>query len=394
MLDWNRFVNLSGNYNMQRDLTTQVIKLARNIQQIAAPTFSEGRRGKFVLEQFRQIGLSDVEQDSTGNVYARLPGSESGLPLVVTAHLDTVFPDDTDLSLRNEKGRVFGPGIGDNSLGVAGLFGLFWMLQTVNNPENDNKHQTHTNFHGDLWFVANTAEEGLGNLRGMHSVVNRFGGDVLGYLVLEGMALGQIFHRGLGVKRYRVTVRTTGGHSWVDYGRASAVHELGELISQLTNIDIPAEPRTTLNIGVISGGTSVNTIAAEAFLELDLRSENPQTLDFLVHDVESICSNLEREDVKIELTVIGERPAGEIPSNHPLVEIARKSIESKGYQPNLSIGSTDANVPLSLGYPAICTGITRGDGAHTINESIITEPIQDGLEIITEIVEETFANLG
>ena len=117
-------------------------------------------------------------------------------------------------------------------------------------------------------------------------------------------------------------------------------------------------------------------------------------MDSLVHDVESICSNLEREDVKIELTVIGERPAGEIPSNHPLVEIARKSIENKGYTPNLSIGSTDANVPLSLGYPAICTGITRGDGAHTINEYIITEPIQDGLEIVTEIVEEIFAKMG
>jgi len=379
---------------MQRDLAPQVLQLAQEIQQIAAPTFSENRRGKFVLEQFRQMGLSDVERDSVGNVYARIPGSESGLPLVVTAHLDTVFPDDTDLSPRNEKGRVFAPGIGDNSLGVAGLFGLFWMLQTMNNPGNGDEQQPHTNFSGDLWLVANTAEEGLGNLRGMHSVVNRFGGDVLGYLVLEGMALGQIFHRGLGVKRYRITLRTAGGHSWVDYGRASAVHELGELISQLTNIDIPAEPRTTLNIGVISGGTSVNTIAAEAFLELDLRSESPHILDSLVHDVESICSNLEREDVKIELTVIGERPAGEIPSNHPLVEIARKSIENKGYTPNLSIGSTDANVPLSLGYPAICTGITRGDGAHTINEYIITEPIQDGLEIVTEIVEEIFAKMG
>lgn len=376
---------------MKNDYSAQVLQMAKAIQQIPAPTFAENRRAEFVLTQFRQLGLSDVGKDDAGNVFARLPGSGSGMPLIVTAHMDTVFPEATDLSIHYEQGKVFGPGIGDNSLGVAGLFGLIWALQSGDKDEATNLRHLQTNFNGDLWLVANTGEEGLGNLRGMRSVVNRFGGDVLAYLVLEGMALGQIFHRGLSVKRYRVTVHTAGGHSWVDYGKASAVHELGELISQIANIDLQTEPRTTLNIGVISGGTSVNTIAAEAFLELDLRSEGPDALAALVRDVKAICHNLNRDDVEITLTEIGERPAGGIPSDHPLVEIARKSLEARGYKPNLTIGSTDANIPLSKGYPAICTGITKGNGAHTIDEYIITEPIQDGLEILTGIVEKIFA---
>ncbi len=219
--------------------------------------------------------------DEVGNVYARLPGSGSSRPLVVSAHLDTVFPLSTDLHVTRRSSNpgaaptnveglalstVEGPGIGDNSLGVAGLFGLLWELNS------SSAQIAGSTLPGDIWLVANVGEEGLGNLCGMRAVVDRFGDRPLAYLIVEGMALGQIYHRGLGVQRYRITVDTPGGHSWVDYGRPSAIHVLGEIIYRLSNLSLPRVPRTTLNIGTISGGTSINTIAAHAQLELDLRS--------------------------------------------------------------------------------------------------------------------------
>jgi tripeptide aminopeptidase len=161
--------------------------------------------------------------------------------------------------------------LGDNSLGVAALFGLVWALR-----------ERKIELEGDVWFVANVGEEGLGDLRGMKAIVDRFGADVLAYLVLEGMALGHVYHRAVGVKRYRVKARTKGGHSWSDYGQPSAVHELAKLVVQLTALDLPKEPRTTMNVGKISGGTSVNVIAAEAFMDLDLRSEGQEALAELV----------------------------------------------------------------------------------------------------------------
>ena len=375
---------------MKSDLASQVLRLAETIQQIPAPTFNESERAQFVQKLFRENGLEDVAIDAVGNVYGKIPGVGDALPLVVSAHLDTVFPYETDLTIKHESERIRAPGIGDNSLGVAGLIGVLWLLKERKHLISEvvaSAEFVHSDLPGDLWLVANVGEEGLGNLRGMRAVVERFSGGVLGYLVLEGMAQGQIFHRGLGIKRYRIAIHTGGGHSWVDYGKASAVHELGELIVRLTNIELPRNPRTTLNVGVISGGTSINTIASDAFLELDLRSEDPSALNRLIEDVEIICQGLRRNSVKIDKVIIGERPAGGIPQVHPFVETARSSIEKKGINPNLTIGSTDANIPLSLGYPAVCTGITKGGGAHTIKEYILTQPVHTGLEIIGDIIE-------
>src|SRR5690606_12357518 len=154
----------------------------------------------------------------------------------------------------------------------------------------------------------------------------RFDGQVLGYLILEGMALGQIYHRGLGVRRYRIRAQTSGGHSWVDYGRPSAVHELARLVTRMTEIDLPENPRTTLNVGMISGGTSINTIAAEAALDLDLRSEDPAMLVWLAGSVERLVEYASRPGLRVTCKVIGERPAGGIPAGHPLVRLARSCL--------------------------------------------------------------------
>ncbi len=360
---------------MDPQLVNQVLELAIEIQQIPAPTFNESKRGAFIYERFTQENLKDVEIDEIGNVLGRLPGSGSALPIIVSAHLDTVFPSGTDLGCERLAEKVAGPGIGDNAVGLAGLFGLLWEL---------NQQQVILN--SDLWLVANVGEEGLGDLRGMREIVNRFAGQIQAYIVLEGMALGQVYHRGLGVRRFRITVNTSGGHSWVDYGKPSAVHELVRIVTRLLAIQIPAGPRTTMNVGVISGGTSVNTIAAEASLELDLRSEDVATLDELVKSVAGIFRESQSPDVRVSVELIGQRPVGEISQNHPLVALAVQGLEVVGIEPRLNIGSTDANIPLSLGYPAICLGLTTGNGAHTGSEYINLPPLDLGLKQLLLVI--------
>lgn len=354
----------------------RVLKLAVEIQQIPAPTFNETLRAEFIRDRFIQENLQDVHIDPIGNVYGRLAGSGSQLPVIVSAHLDTVFPSSTDLHLERQGEKLAGPGIGDNAIGLAGLFGLLWELE---------HHQV--SLESDLWLVANVGEEGLGDLFGMREVVNRFADQVKAYIILEGMALGQVYHKGLGVRRYRITVNTSGGHSWVDYGKRSAIHELSRFVSRLLEIQIPEEPRTTINVGVMSGGTSVNTIAAEAHLELDLRSENFDTLNRLEESVQSILQEFRYSGVEISAELIGDRPVGEISQSDPLVELVVRGLESVGIQPRLNIGSTDANIPLSLGYPAVCLGLTTGNGAHTVNEYINSAPLQLGLKQLRLVIE-------
>lgn len=368
------------------NLAERVIELAIEIQQIPAPTFAEGKRAEFVRALFVREGLSDVEIDVVGNVYGKFQVSSSRLnvkPLIISAHLDTVFPAETDLQVRREEGKVFGPGIGDNSLGVAALFGLLWGLRQGVPPLTlgDGRGE------GEIWFIANVGEEGLGDLRGMKAVVDRFGADVQAYLVLEGMALGSVYHRAIGVKRYRITAKTRGGHSWSDYGKPSAIHELSKLVVELTSMKLPESPRTTMNVGKISGGTSVNVIAAEAAIELDLRSDGQESLAELVSNVEKMIREASQSDVTFEAEVIGQRPAGEISADHPLIQLAQECIHEQGFESTLTSGSTDANIPLSKGYPALVLGISTGGGAHTTNEFINTNLVERGLGQLVRFVE-------
>jgi len=356
-------------------LVNRVIELAVQIQQIPAPTFQEARRAEFIHKLFVNEGLRDVCTDATGNVLARLPGNGKEKPLIVSAHMDTVFPLETDLSVKWGIELIHGPGLGDNSMGVAALFGLIWFLR-----------ERQTQLRGDVWFVANIAEEGLGDLRGMKAVVDRFGAEVHAYLVLEGLALGHVYHRAVGVKRYRVTARTAGGHSWSDYGHPSAVHELAKLVVGLTSSTLPTHPRTTMNVGKISGGTSVNVIASEASFDLDLRSEGQESLAELVSAVEKLIHHANRPGVSIAAKLIGQRPAGEISASHPLILIAKDCLREQGLDAGLISGSTDANVPLSKGYPAIVLGVTTGGSAHTIHEYINTAPITKGMEQLVRFV--------
>ncbi|HEY9151518.1 MAG TPA: M20/M25/M40 family metallo-hydrolase [Anaerolineales bacterium] len=352
------------------------LDLAVQIQQIAAPTFDEKQRAEFVCQRFIQEGLKDVSIDSVNNVYARLDGKSNLKPLIISAHMDTVFPLGTSLHATRDDERIYGPGIGDNSLGVAALFGLIWMLR-----ERKIKLQN------DVWFVGNVGEEGLGDLRGMKAVVDRFGENVKAYLVIEGMSLGHVYHRAIGVRRYRVTAKTAGGHSWSDYGQPSAVHEAAKLVTQIASLSVPVNPRTTLNIGKISGGTGINVLASEATFELDLRSESMEALTALIQQVEELIRSANKEGVKIEFEVIGARPAGEISAEHPLIRLAEECLREQGIKAELTSGSTDANIPLSRGYPATVLGVTTGGGAHTVHEYMDVGPVEKGMEQLVKFVE-------
>lgn len=358
-------------------------QLCVEIQQIAAPTGAEEERARWIAERFHLLGLADIRIDATSNVYGRLPGKADvegdhiGKTLLISAHTDTVFPAGTELTVRidEDEHRIYGPGIGDNSAGVAGLITLAESLVGISPPPSD------------IWFVANTGEEGLGDLRGMRAAVERLQGKIGAAIVIEGMGLGRIVHEALGSRRYRITAHAPGGHSWSNFGTASAIHALVLLASEIVQLKVPASPRTTFNIGKISGGTSVNSIAQEATLELDLRSADQRELRKLVKRVYNIVqrfqsSRWQRWGIRIEMETIGDRPGGAIDPDHPLVAAASSALAIAGLTENadLRMSSTDANVPLSLGIPAICVGITHGGDAHRLEEWIDPRPMPQGMQ--------------
>ena len=353
-------------------IVPDVVELAISIQQIPAPTFAEKARAGFIESLFKELSLVDVYQDELHNVYGRIPGQAPHQlpPLVVSAHTDTVFPIDTDLTIKNDGRLVYGPGLGDNATGVAGLLTIVRTLQT---------HSLSTPT--DIWFVANVGEEGLGDLRGMKAVVEHFGIDAT-YIVLEGGMYGQICYRAIGVRRYQITVEAPGGHSWGAFGTPSAIHVLGHLIVAIDDMQVPTVPKTTYNIGIIEGGRSINTIAQTASLLLDLRSEDTIILDALVTQVKTIVAQSQSRfpEVTMGMTLIGNRPAGQMPDNTPLIHWAQTALQYVGCEEVLFIaGSTDANIPLSKGGTAVCVGITESSHAHRLDEYIDTTYIPQGL---------------
>ena len=358
------------------DLTQKAIDLACDLQQVPSPTFHEERKAERIRQRFQALGLEEVRKDAAGNVLARIPGDDSARPMIFSAHMDTVFPENFPLTLNCTPERLSGPSVGDNSLGLASLLLIPDLIRSTGKRPA-----------GDIWLAATTCEEGLGDLHGIRAVAVRFGAAPIAYISIEGMGLGNILHRGLGVERYRVTINTSGGHSWVDYGQPSAVHEISTLAARLADLRLPKKPRTTLNIGVIQGGTSINTIASSAWMEIDLRSENADQLSGLSSRVRAAVDAAKRAEVEVFCERIGYRPPGELERGHPLIETASAILRELGLAVQLDIASTEANLPLSLGYPAITIGITTGDHAHSAREYINTAGISKGLQQILHLIQ-------
>ena len=351
------------------DLAAWTVEQAISLQQIPAPTFAEKPRAEYVVQQFRALGLEQIDIDRLYNVYGLLPGRQSTQRgVMLAAHTDTVFPPDTDLTLHRDGDLIYGPGLGDNSLGVAGILGAVSGLQRSGiMPERD------------LWIVATTREEGLGDLGGMRAAFKRMQPRVASVINVEGLAFGHVYHAGIAVRRLKISARTPGGHSWLHFGRPSAIHAIVQLGARITAIDPPQNPRTTYNIGLIEGGQSINSIATQAAIWLDMRSEERGALAAFEQRVRDQIAALSSPDVQFSIEIVGDRPAGSIATNHPLVEQALAALMQVGMRGTLETGSTDGNVPLSEGCPAVTVGISRGGNAHRLDEYIEVSPVASGL---------------
>ena len=351
---------------MARDRSIVGMQVA--ISEIAAPTGEEQQRGAWIASRFAALGLRHVHTDRAGNVIGRRDGLSEDAPVVVCAHLDTVFPRDTALRVRHDGGRLIGPGIGDNGRGLAAMLALAEEIDGV-----------HLCTRRAVEFVATTGEEGSGDLRGAKHFFRNGSQAPAAVIALDGAGDERVVHRALGSRRYHVAFHGPGGHSWAAYGVAHPVHALGNCVAQLTRLILPAEPRTTLSVGRVGGGISVNAIPGEAWLDIDLRSTSPSVLRTLDAQIRRIIATSTDEENGRRLTgtsalsstvnLIGERPCGETPADHPLVQSAIEATRLVGREPDLATASTDANVPISLGIPAIAIGAGgRGGDAHTPGE--------------------------
>ena len=246
----------------------------------------------------------------------------------------------------------------------------------------------------DVWFVANSREEGLGDLGGIRAAQARIAARLCGALVIEGMALGRVYHAGIAVRRLRIVCSGPGGHSWLHFGRASAIHGLMRLGAQIAALMPPEAPRTTFNIGVVEGGTSVNTIAASASLLLDLRSESPGALAALEKAARDLVAQAADPELSFSVTVVGDRPAGSIPRGHPLVCLADEVLGWLNIAAAFETGSTDANALLAAGVPTVTVGVTHGGNAHRLDEFIETQPVETGVWQLALIVTGALSGLA
>jgi tripeptide aminopeptidase len=347
------------------DLVQSIIRLC----EIAAPTFAEGPRARAVADELRALGLEDVRLDEVNNVIGVLPGPEPGPTFLLDAHTDTVFPAETDVRVRREGGKLIAPGVGDDTANLAcGLF-LLRLIRDCGLPVP-----------GTLIFSGTAGEEGLGDLCGIKAVMQALAGRVDYVLALDGQ-LGRICNQGVGSHRHKITVKAQGGHSWADFGAPSAIHALGAAIARLSKLDVPTNPRTTFNVGLISGGTSVNTIAESASLLLDMRSVSSEELAALEHRVLTILPEVAAEyNVHIEHQLVGDRPAGSQADTAWMVEAIREVHQALGLQTQVNAASTNANVPLSQGIPAVVIGAYTGKGTHRLEEWIDERSVLQGMK--------------
>jgi tripeptide aminopeptidase len=337
---------------------------------IPAPPFGERERAEYLSEKFSSLGLTEVEIDEEGNCLGLIKGTSLSPLLVVSAHLDTVFSAETDFSVTRSGKRLLAPGISDDGCGLVALVALARAIQTE-------KIRTE----GSILFVGTVGEEGEGNLRGVRYLLTRgrWASKVDAFLSFDGPGMDRITNRALGSRRYRVEISGPGGHSWGDFGLPNPVHALARAVAKLAGYPLPREPRTTFNVGRIEGGTSINSIPEKAAMDVDLRSGADAELRRLdsffrravkqAADEENATRRPGDPLLEPKVDLIGERPSGETPSDSPLVELALEATRILGVEPRLDQSSTDSNLPISLGIPAITLGAGGTSGAsHTLAE--------------------------
>jgi acetylornithine deacetylase/succinyl-diaminopimelate desuccinylase-like protein len=356
------------------------------ITEVPAPPFKEDKRGRLYADMLRQSGLTNVQIDPEGNVIGVRKGTGNGPLIAIAAHLDTVFPEGTHIQVRREGTKLFAPGVGDDSRALAVLLEIVRAMDAA-------RIQTTS----DILFIGNVGEEGEGDLRGMKYLFQRgpYKDKIKMFISLDPFGWGNdVTVGGVGSKRFKVTFKGPGGHSFGSFGVVSPAFALGNAIAKLSRMLVPSNPRTTFNVGVIGGGTSVNSIPFESWMEVDIRSEQKEELDKTVETFTRLMHEAEDEEnharstiqgrIEVEVKLIGDRPFGQVAMNSTIVQTAAAVIRAFGGNPTYGPSSTDSNIPMSMGIPAITleSGGTGGRN-HTLDEWIDVEkgPSVRGIEI-------------
>jgi acetylornithine deacetylase/succinyl-diaminopimelate desuccinylase-like protein len=335
---------------------------------VPAPTGDEGDRARWLQRRLAAAGLRDARTDQAGNVIARLPGRRSTAPIVVCAHMDTVFGRETPHVVTRTGHRYMGPSITDNSRGLAAMLGIAGVLADGAIP-----------LERPVEFLGSTGEEGNGNLSGAIHYFAHASERPAAMIALDGAGDQRIIHRALGARRFRITFDGPGGHSWAAFGAPNAIHAAAGATARLAAIPLPRTPRTTLSVGRIGGGISVNAIPDHAWIEVDVRSTGTRALERMERELRlAVGAAVQDENARrarrtpaltAVITRIGNRAGGETDEQHPLVQAARALTLLASGEPELAVASTDANVPMSLGIPAIAIGAGgHGGDAHSTAE--------------------------
>ena len=359
------------------------------LTEIPAPPFQEDERGAAYLEKLRALGLEDVEQDEEGNVMGVRRGTGEGL-LAVAAHLDTVFPEGTDVHIQRRGTQLSAPGVGDDTSGLATLLAVVRAMDA-----------SELSTDASILFVGDVGEEGIGDLRGMKYLFGEgpYSNRIDMFVSIEGGRQVDITTQALGSKRYRVTYRGPGGHSYSAFGLVNPAFALGTAMAKLGELQVPESPRTTYSVGRIGGGTSVNSIPFESWMEVDLRSEGNEELEELARELLALSQDATDEEnaarstgqgaIQLEVELIGERPSGETSIESPIVQLTTEVYRTFGIEPSYNQASTDANIPISLGIPAIT--IDRGGmggRSHSLDEWVdVSQPeTVKGIQVVLTTV--------
>ena len=365
--------------DVARDSEPATIRDQIRICEIPAPPFKEAARAQALAAALRAAGLQNVRLDKAGNVLGERPGRSATPHLVISAHLDTVFPEGTNVQVTRKGSVLHGPGIGDDCRGLA-------LLLAVARALNAGKVETT----GRITFVGTVGEEGLGDLRGVKALfTDTLKGRIDRFVSLDSTGYG-ITNVAVGSRRYRVTFRGPGGHSYDDFGKANPAHALGRAMALLAEFQVPLQPRTTFSVGRVGGGTSVNALPADAWMEVDLRSSDSSALDALdgrfqqaIQRALTLENDRWNQNGRLVVAVekIGDRVAGRIADDSPIVRTAQAVTRAVGLTPQLEEGSTDANVPINLGIPAITIGTGPAAGTHTLQETYDTTASWRGTQL-------------
>src|SRR3954449_2252612 len=339
----------------------------KRITEIPAPPYKEKVRAEYYLKRFIELGFKEASIDAEGNVIALRKGSGGGPKLVVSAHLDTVFPEGTDVTVKEKNGVILAPGIGDDSRGLAALLSLIQAM-------NANRIATV----GDVLFVGTVGEEELGNLRGVKALF-RDHADIDGFISIDGLGITRIVNQATGSHRYEMIFRGPGGHSFQEFGLPSAIHAMGRAIAKISELQPPKEPKTTFTVGTVVGGTSVNAIAAEARMAVDMRSDSTEELlklearllDLVKDAVKEENARWNSDKIAVDIKLIGDRPAGIVALDSPIVQATQRAVGIVTRAPRVTFAgsSTDSNWAMSRGIPAVTIG-GGGEGGnwHSRNE--------------------------